>query len=89
MRSVDLVNKGKYLDDVISHMERIAAALGCQLEWSGIIRPGGMSRMSEQKYFNEEIETLPKSKLMALLLMDDSLQSQHDCQCRNTIIKHM
>ena len=45
--------------------------------------------MSEQKYFNEEIETLPKSKLMALLLMDDSLQSQHDYQCRNTIIKHV
>jgi len=48
-----------------------------------------MFRMSEQKYFNEEIETLPKSKLMALLLMDDSLRSQHDCQCRNTIIKHV
>ena len=31
--SVDLVNKGLYLDDVMSHMERIAAALGCQLEW--------------------------------------------------------
>jgi len=22
-----------YLDDVMSHMERIAAALGCELEW--------------------------------------------------------
>ena len=31
--SVDLVNKDLYLDDVMSHMERIAAALGCQLEW--------------------------------------------------------
>ena len=31
--SVDLVNKGLYLDDVMSHMEHIAAALGCQLEW--------------------------------------------------------
>jgi hypothetical protein len=31
--SVDLVNKGLYLDDVMSHMERIAAALGCELEW--------------------------------------------------------
>ena len=31
--SVDLVNKGLYLDDVMSHMERIAAALGCTLEW--------------------------------------------------------
>ena len=31
--SVDLVNKGLYLDDVMSHMESIAAALGCQLEW--------------------------------------------------------
>jgi len=31
--SVDLVNKGLYLDDVMTHMERIAAALGCQLEW--------------------------------------------------------
>ena len=31
--SVDMVNKGLYLDDVMSHMERIAAALGCQLEW--------------------------------------------------------
>jgi hypothetical protein len=31
--SVDLVNKGLYLDDVMSYMERIAAALGCTLEW--------------------------------------------------------
>ena len=31
--SVDLVNEGLYLDDVMSHMERIAAALGCMLEW--------------------------------------------------------
>ena len=31
--SVDLANKGLYLDDVMTHMERIAAALGCQLEW--------------------------------------------------------
>ena len=31
--SVDLVNKDLYLDDVMSHMEGIAAALGCQLEW--------------------------------------------------------
>lgn len=31
--TVDLVNKGLYLDDVMSHMERIAAALGCELEW--------------------------------------------------------
>jgi hypothetical protein len=31
--SVDLVNKGLYLDDVMSHMERIAVALGCTLEW--------------------------------------------------------
>jgi len=31
--SVDLVNKGLYLDDVMSHMERIAAALGCELSW--------------------------------------------------------
>ncbi len=31
--SVDLVNKGLYLDDVMSHMEGIAAALECQLEW--------------------------------------------------------
>jgi hypothetical protein len=31
--TVDLANKGLYLDDVMSHMERIAAALGCELEW--------------------------------------------------------
>ena len=31
--SVDLVNKGLYLDDVMSYMEHIAAALGCTLEW--------------------------------------------------------
>jgi hypothetical protein len=31
--SVELVNKDLYLDDVMSHMERIAAALGCELEW--------------------------------------------------------
>ena len=31
--SVDLVNKGLYLDDVMTHMERIAAVLGCELEW--------------------------------------------------------
>lgn len=31
--TVDLVNKSLYLDDVMTHMERIAAALGCELEW--------------------------------------------------------
>lgn len=31
--TVDLVNKELYLDDVMTHMERIAAALGCELEW--------------------------------------------------------
>jgi hypothetical protein len=31
--SVDLVNKNLYLDDVMTHMERIAAALECELEW--------------------------------------------------------
>ena len=31
--TVDLVNKNLYLDDVMTHMERIAAALGCELEW--------------------------------------------------------
>ena len=31
--SVDLVNKDLYLDDVMTHMERIAAALGCELTW--------------------------------------------------------
>jgi hypothetical protein len=31
--TVDLVNKDLYLDDVMTHMERIAAALGCELEW--------------------------------------------------------
>lgn len=31
--SVDLVNKNLDLDDVMTHMEGIAAALGCTLEW--------------------------------------------------------
>lgn len=31
--TVDMVNKDLYLDDVMTHMERIAAALGCELEW--------------------------------------------------------
>jgi hypothetical protein len=31
--SVDLVNKDLYLDDVMSLMERIAAALECELLW--------------------------------------------------------
>ena len=31
--SVDLVNKNLDLDDVMTHMERIAAALGCELLW--------------------------------------------------------
>ncbi len=31
--TVDLVNKDLDLDDVMTHMERIAAALGCTLEW--------------------------------------------------------
>jgi hypothetical protein len=31
--SVDLVNKNLDLDDVMTHMERIAAALGCDLLW--------------------------------------------------------
>jgi len=31
--SVDLVNKDLYLDDVMSLMERIAAALKCELLW--------------------------------------------------------
>ncbi len=31
--SVDLVNQDLYLDDVMSYIERIAAALGCELSW--------------------------------------------------------
>jgi hypothetical protein len=31
--SVDLVSKGLYLDDIMTHMERIAAALECELVW--------------------------------------------------------
>jgi hypothetical protein len=31
--TVDLANKDLYLDDVMSHMERIAAALECELVW--------------------------------------------------------
>src|SRR2546423_7795262 len=34
----------------------------------GFLKPGGISRMSDRKYFNEEMETLPKDKLKALQL---------------------
>src|SRR5438552_7005098 len=34
----------------------------------GFLEPGGISRMSDRKFFNEEMETLPKSKLKALQL---------------------
>src|SRR5258707_3754185 len=34
----------------------------------GFLVPGGMARMSDRKFFNEEAETLPKDKLKALQL---------------------
>src|SRR5437764_5736470 len=34
----------------------------------GFLKPGGISRMRDRKYFNDEMETLPKEKLNAIQL---------------------